>query len=453
MPKKSSDFLKKNYQVLYSLLLIIFIPIVLLSNTAISTVIFKNAIDQGLYDKSIAIGEVINAGMTGMLDSPEEMQARLEKVKKFNSEISDLSILSPNGQEFKYVAAIDKKIINTTSSDTINLIAWNENNPIAILTTAPKKQLFDTSLRFWEITMPLKDDAGKKQALLSMKISLAMMDQLIANTLKTSYVLLAITVLIVMLLLVNNTRLFEYASLYRKLKEVDEMKDEFISIASHELRTPVTGIKGYVSMIIDGSFGEVNQKVMDSLKMVAGASDRLGKLVEDLLNVSRIEQERLKVSPVPTDATTAIKEVVAELKIQADAKNLYIKYLPHAEQLPLIDIDVDHFKQVMINLIGNSIKYTEKGGVDVITAIKHKGKELEIRIKDTGIGMSVKARERLFEKFYRVKNEKTASIVGTGLGLWITKQLVELMKGSISVDSIEDVGTQVALRFPLIKTK
>lgn len=453
MPKKSFNFLKENYQILYSLLLIIFIPIILLSNTAISTVIFKNAIDQGLYDKSIAIGEVINAGMTGMLSSPEEMQARLEKIKKFNSEISDLSILSPNGQEFKYVAAIDKKIINTTSSDTINLIAWNENNPIAILTTAPKKQLFDTSLRFWEITMPLKDDAGKKQALLSMKISLAMMDQLIANTLKTSYVLLAVTVLIVMLLLVNNTRLFEYASLYRKLKEVDEMKDEFISIASHELRTPVTGIKGYVSMIIDGSFGEVNQKVMDSLKMVASASDRLGKLVEDLLNVSRIEQERLKVTPVPIDATGAIKEVVAELKIQADGKNLYIKYLPHAEQLPLVNIDVDHFKQIMINLIGNSIKYTEKGGVDIITAIKHKGKELEIRIKDTGIGMSVKARERLFEKFYRVTNEKTAGIVGTGLGLWITKQLVELMKGSISVDSIEDVGTQVALRFPLIKTK
>lgn len=452
MEHKPFTFLKKNYQILYSLILIIFIPIVLLSNTAFSTLFFKNAIDQSLYDKSIAIGEVINAGMTDILDSPEEMQSRLEKVKKFNSEIFDLSILIPQSDEgFVYAAAINKDIVGQKTTETLNFIAWSENNPVAILTTIPTEKLFDTPNRFWEITMPLKDSSSKKQALLSMKISLATMDQLIATTLKTSYIILTIAVLVIMLLLVNNTRLFEYASLYKKLKEVDEMKDEFISIASHELRTPVTGIKGYVSMIIDGSFGEVNQKVMDSLKMVASASDRLGKLVEDLLNVSRIEQERLKVSLAPMNINNTIKETVAELKIQADEKKLYLQYKPHTEKLPLIDIDEDHLKQVLINLIGNSIKYTMKGGVEITTDTRNKGKELEIKIKDTGIGMSAKARERLFEKFYRVKNEKTANIVGTGLGLWITKQLVELMKGEIAVDSMEDVGTQVTLTFPTVK--
>lgn len=452
MKNKKIKFLKKNYQILYSLILIIFIPIVLLSNTAFSTIFFKNAIDQSLYDKSIAIGEIINAGMTDMLDSPDDMQARLEKIKKFNNEVSDLSILSrKSDDEWVYSAAINKELIGKTTEDTLNFIAWSENNPIAILTESPASKLSESPTRFWEITMPMKDDTGRKQVLLSMKISLSAMDELITNTLKISYIILTVAVLVIILLLINNTRLFEYATLYRKLKEVDKMKDEFISIASHELRTPVTGIRGYISMIIDGSFGKVNDKVMDSLKMVQGASDRLAKLVEDLLNVSRIEQDRVKVTLKQTEASDIIKNVLAELKVQSDKKKLKLEYKPHTEKLPLINIDIDKFKQVLINLIGNSIKYTEKGKIEIITKEKNNGKKLEIKIKDTGIGMSAKARERLFEKFYRVQNDKTANIVGTGLGLWITKKIVEMMKGSITVDSMEGVGTQVTLSFPIQK--
>jgi len=150
------------------------------------------------------------------------------------------------------------------------------------------------------------------------------------------------------------------------------------------------------------------------------------------------------------DVSQIIKDTVAELKIQADEKKLSLQYKLHRDHLPLIRVDSERFKQVLINLIGNAIKYTEKGGVEVITEEKDKGKMLEINIKDTGIGMSAKAQQRLFEKFYRVQNEKTADVVGTGLGLWITKKIVEMMRGSIRVSSIENVGTQATLRFPIV---
>ncbi|MBU0504567.1 HAMP domain-containing histidine kinase, partial [bacterium] len=166
---------------------------------------------------------------------------------------------------------------------------------------------------------------------------------------------------------------------------------------------------------------------------------------------SRIEQGRLAIEASPQDISQTIKDIMAELSIQSKVKNLELKYQPHTEKLPLLNIDNERFKQVLINLIGNSIKYTEKGQVEVITSEKNNGKTLEIKIKDTGIGMSAQDRERLFQKFYRVQTEKTKNITGTGLGLWITKQIIELMKGKIMIDSMEGVGTQVSLQFPVVK--
>jgi signal transduction histidine kinase len=229
------------------------------------------------------------------------------------------------------------------------------------------------------------------------------------------------------------------------------MKDDFISMASHELRTPVTGIKGYVSMILDGTYGQVSDQVKTSLSIVENATDRLAVLVDDLLNVSRIEQGRIKITMEALNIAPIVKEIITELSVQAVAKKLELVYNPFQENFPPINIDPERLKQILINLIGNAIKYTPKGRVEVIIAEKSRGKTLEIKIKDTGIGMSAKDREKLFQKFYRVQNAATKEITGTGLGLWITKQLVELMGGTIMVDSMENSGTQFTIEFPVAK--
>ena len=117
----------------------------------------------------------------------------------------------------------------------------------------------------------------------------------------------------------------------------------------------------------------------------------------------------------------------------------------------MISVDPARLKQILINLVGNSIKYTLAGKVEVLVSKIQEGAYLEIRIKDTGIGMSALEQEHLFEKFYRVKNDKVKNISGTGLGLWITKRLVELMDGKITVDSIENMGSQFTVLFPIKK--
>lgn len=456
--KENLKIIGKNYQLIYSLGLMILIPAAIIINTIIFTNSFKKSIDQELYNKTIALGQVINATSLNALDQPEALQTQVETISKFNDEIRSLDVLQKNGEDFKVIASLDKTALGTTTQGMQYLIAWHQNQPVAYLTSSQANTTVkqDVSFakeyeRFWVVTMPLKDGQGAKQALLSMKVSLQVMDNLTRDILLRSYFILALTILVIILLLANNARLFEYATLYRKLQEVDQMKDEFISMASHELRTPVTGIRGYVSMMIEGSLGPVSDKARESLKIVESAATRLAALVEDLLNVSRIEQGRMKIESKPIDLSITIREIMNELKVQADEKKLALEFKPHTEPLPLVNLDVGRIKEVLINLIGNAIKYSLRGSVEVVTEEKENGKILEIRIKDTGIGMSAKDRERLFQKFYRVQNDKTKNIAGTGLGLWITKQIVELMHGQIMVDSIENVGTQITLNFPIVK--
>jgi signal transduction histidine kinase len=275
------------------------------------------------------------------------------------------------------------------------------------------------------------------------------MDVLTKQILWQSYIILAVIVLIIILLLSNNTKVFEYLSLYKKLREVDRMKDEFISIASHELRAPITGVKGYISMMKDGTFGELPEKLKEPINIVAGAAERLSTLVEDLLNVSRIEQGRLIIDLKPTNINPLVEEVIRELESNAKAKNLAIIFKTPDSLLSEANIDPERFVQVMTNLVSNGIKYTEQGGIEIFTEMK--GGKVVVKVKDSGIGMSAKERGLICNKFYRVQNNKTKGIVGTGLGLWFTKNIVEMMRGEITINSIEGFGTQVVIAFPTVK--
>ena len=460
------DFLVKNRetaQLAYGLILMILIPLLITFNTVFIINKYNQSLDISLQRHALSTGRTISAYFKNDLDNPDEMQKKIESLTASNIELQAIIVLIPDKDNFKIIASSKKDDNSKLLSFYYYQLAWlqPENNGLAtdslrLASTAEGEKMvkdFSTEERFWLVAMPMNNVQGEKQALLSVRLSSKIIDDLTNYNRNASIYLLVGTVLIVILFLLIVVRLWDYALLYKKIKEVDKMKDDFISIASHELRTPVTGIKGYVSMMLEGNLGAITDKMRDSLKIVSGAVERLAILVDDLLNVSRIEQGRIKIDLQPVDINPVIKEIVTELKVQADEKGIALIYQPYKNIFPLISIDPERIKQVIINLLGNAIKYTAQGSVEIITAEINKGQLLEIKIKDTGIGMSAKQRERLFEKFYRVQNEKTKDITGTGLGLWITKQLVDLMKGAIMVDSMENVGTQVTLQFPIVKNK
>ncbi len=247
------------------------------------------------------------------------------------------------------------------------------------------------------------------------------------------------------------------------LKQLEQLKDEFVFIAAHELRTPVAAMKGYLELILDGTTGAIPPESRAFMEKVLASNQRLIQLVNDLLEVARSQAGRLTIKVAPVDIAPAISSTLDELKSLADEKWVTMTYdasLPGADgagangadgigagaSLPQVLADADRIKEVVVNLVGNAIKYM--GGAGTIT-ISHElvGANgaapvmLITHIVDTGIGMSAEAQEKLFQKFYRVQTDKTKDITGTGLGLFIVKEIIEKMNGTIAVASGEGKGS------------
>ncbi len=231
------------------------------------------------------------------------------------------------------------------------------------------------------------------------------------------------------------------------LKQLEQLKDEFVFIAAHELRTPVAAMKGYLTLILEGTTGAITDGTRGYIERVINANQRLIQLVNDLLEVARSQAGRLTIKVAPVAIAPPIASVLDELRSLADEKSVSITYEPPAD-LPNVLADADRVKEVVVNLIGNAIKYM--GGAGKVT-VSHERKEgkLITYIADTGLGMSKEAQEKLFQKFYRVQTEKTRDITGTGLGLFIVKEIIEKMNGTIWVISEEGKGSTFAFALPI----
>ena len=232
------------------------------------------------------------------------------------------------------------------------------------------------------------------------------------------------------------------------LKENQKLKDEFVFIAAHELRTPVTAIKGYVSMILEDSFGEVPEKIRENLMVVNSSNDRLVQLVQDLLQVARSDAGKMKVEMTELDIVKNIKHVIQEIKSLADKKGIELVYTE--ENSIQVQADTYKLKEVLINIIGNAIKYTlDNGSIE----IEHEEKDgmLITKIKDHGMGMTQEEVNNLFQKFYRVQNSDTAKIEGTGLGLFICKEIIERMGGKIWVESKKGEGSVFSFSLKVVR--
>jgi len=224
-----------------------------------------------------------------------------------------------------------------------------------------------------------------------------------------------------------------------RLKELDKMKSEFLSIASHQIRAPITAIKGYASLILEGNFGNMNKELHDAVEVIFQSSNSMAIIVDDFLNISRIEQGRMKYDYADTSLLDVVTQVFNEQKPNVEKRGLSFDL--HTEDGKAGErftsyVDPGKIKQALTNLIDNAIKYTPKGGINVF--LERLGGEpgmIRIRIKDTGIGVPRDVAPKLFQKFARARGGISANVTGTGLGLYVVKQMVEAQKGRVWVES------------------
>src|SRR3989344_3609066 len=221
-----------------------------------------------------------------------------------------------------------------------------------------------------------------------------------------------------------------------KLKELDQLKSEFLSLATHQIRAPLTAIKGYSSMLLEGDFGVLPQKATDSVQTIMKSCQNLIKIVEDFLNISRIEQGRMVYEKSIFDIKEIVQEVIKEIKPNIDKAGLSLDLNIPVEKIN-VNADRNKIKQVIGNIVDNSIKYTPHGQIHISVFLD--GEKVKIAVKDSGTGIDPSEINKLFAKFSRTKEANKTSVTGTGLGLYVAKKIIEAHRGDIKIYS-EGVG-------------
>ncbi len=441
--RQSFRFIKENPRIIYSLALVFIVPLTIFLNTYFILDKFRQNIRQVISEEALLAKSIISSIVRENLNNELKLREILAEIQAENEDIERLEILiyEKESQDFKILVSTDptreKQEISTPSSFQ-NALAWKEERGIAFLDSNEKG-------RFWTITKSFNNEAGDKIGLISLSLSMKKSDAIISKTEINSYLLVVFTIIIVLLLVANNARLFGYALTLSKLKEIDRMKDTFISMASHELRAPLISMKGNAEFLEEDVGPYLNEDGKRYIRNIAVSIERLEMLVNDILEVSRIEGNRLPVNIIETESAEIIAKSIEETKIQAVQKGLLLE--SQAENLPKIKVDPERTKQILINLISNAIKYTLKGKIQ-ITA-EQKNRMLAITVADSGVGISAEDQAKLFQKFSRIYNEETKDVIGTGLGLWIARELARKMGGDITVESIRGVGSHFTLSVPL----
>ena len=245
-----------------------------------------------------------------------------------------------------------------------------------------------------------------------------------------------------------------------KEKTEERQQAEFISTASHEMRTPVASIEGYLGLALNPSTAQIDDKARSYIMKAHEVAQHLGRLFQDLLDVTKAEDGRLSNNPRAVEVVSFVQDVVEGLRPQATAKGLILVYKPIPDKeeedksnrrlnpVFYANVDNDHLREVVANLIENAIKYTKQGSVSI--DIGGDEKEVEISVQDTGIGIPAEDLSHLFQKFYRVDNSDTREIGGTGLGLYLSRRLAEAMEGRIWAESQHGQGSTFFLSIPRI---
>lgn len=237
-----------------------------------------------------------------------------------------------------------------------------------------------------------------------------------------------------------------------RLQALDKQKSEFVSIASHQLRSPLTAIRGYTAMLLDGSYGAMTKKATEALDRIHESAKLMAFSIEDFLNVSRIESGNMKYELTDFNLREQAEHIVDDLRPEAVRAGLLLLFKSDLTGQGIVHADIGKTQQILHNLINNALKYTKQGSITVFVRENKKQKKLFVEFIDTGIGISAETIDELFEKFSRAKNANAVNIKGTGLGLFVAREMARAMQGDISVHSDgEGKGSCFILTLPLIK--
>ncbi len=437
---------KEKRELVYSVLIIIAIPVLVVVNTLYISKGVRASYNTELRRKADVLNAVIAESLREPITSGDtaSVSKKLSNLVKERPELAELMVSEYKNAVLTVIAKSDD-VPKTLSPSTefLQKVAYDKQSSIAKLSTV---QTTNGAQQAWSVATPLISNETKQPiAVVSSSVLTTDAEELIAKVLQTSLFALVATIIIIVALLLRHMRLLSYGQLLAKQKEINQTMGDFLSVATHELKAPMSIIKGYISNVIEDTQPPLTADAKEQLNVALSQTDRLNGLVQDLLNVSRIEQGRVAYSLQPVILDEILNPIIKNYHVLAADKNISISYEPKPDLT--VYADAGRTQEIFTNLIDNAIKYSLQGAVTITQKVD--GKRVVTSIRDTGIGIGPEERKRLFQRFYRIKNDSTKDISGTGLGLWIIKQYIESMGGTIEVDSMVGVGSEFTVSLPM----
>jgi signal transduction histidine kinase len=365
----------------------------------------------------------------------DELPAYLKALATAHPDLRTLLVLRETAHGYLIIGALDEALIHTQ-------IEGNEQLRLALARPGESfmTQFFMDSVRVWQSARAFS--FGGENFYVFSEHALAALDARIDAHLARSYAALAAILLFLGLFTYYLVRQIDYRTRWRRLTAAQREQSLLMGAVVHELRAPLTAIRGHASMLEEKT--ELPASVRAQANTIAASAARLIGLVGDLLTLSQLESGAKRAKSAPVDVRSLLKQVVAEQAEAARQAGLTLTLEPALAAT--VFSDEGYLMQIFTNLISNAIKYTPEGGVSI--SLKQESAAVEIRIKDTGTGMSAEDQAKLFAPFARVGGVEKSGITGSGLGMWITRRLLEELGGAIGVESIKGVGTHVVVRLP-----
>jgi len=434
---KGVEYIRNHPQLLMTLLLIIVIPIAFLLSGQQFLSAARDNQERLEKDRIGIMHDILASFLAASNFNAEIIQTEIEHIATLNSDITKFRIAKEEGNDIRIIASLDTELINTLARDPNTYRIGNTNPNESIINAYAEK-----GVRYWQSFRLVRGDEGTDYYIF-VETSLEHIDSLFAARVTTAYYWLIGLLCIILILLMRHVRLIDYAYLYQETKKANEMKDLFTNMIAHELRAPLTAMRGYASMIRESE--KIDEQARLHATRIENSAERLVLIVSDLLDVARIQSGKLTVTKDTVHISKLINSVTDSLKVSALEKHIDIRCEKMHADIFVIG-DEKRLYQAFTNLVSNAIKYTKQGSITI--SLNERNDRVEIRVQDTGMGISAENQKNIFTPFFRVESSETNSVIGSGLGMLITKQLIELMNGSISVESIKGVGTHVVVTLP-----
>lgn len=397
------------------------------------------------YDVAAANIQTVEMQSIGVLH--DSVAALVEAAPRRSAEAMQAIVdQNPDLSAFRLYAETGTEVMEVQYANEPELIGATGTAPTLLKTTLQEPgQTYSTTIyrgdiRYIQSARAIKTD--NTTLYLYSEHSRQQIDTVLAKRKLDAYIVLSIIFAFVIALAYWISRQSDWQRKYETLASTLKERDLFSNMIAHEFRTPLTAIKGYASFLQEAQ--DLTDEERRFADTISESAQRLVLLVNDFLEVARIQSGRMKLEYSKLDVRSSIETVVQSLDEEAKAKNLNLVYTP-ALQPQILSTDANRFVQILTNIVSNSIKYTATGTVEISCDVERKG--IVIRVKDTGMGISADDQQKLFAPFSRVGGVEKTTTTGTGLGMWITKQMIEMLGGSIAVESIKDVGTHVVLHF------